>query len=160
MEKWAAIKDFENSYEISTLGSVRNVVTGRLLKPFFTGEKRKQYATVRLCSRPRVDKKIHQLVLETFVGHQPSGGVACHLNDDTQDNALNNLAWGSLKTNAITCAKLGKRNDQKLRPEDFLKIVESRKSGVQGRVVAKQFGISEQRVCDIFKGRSHIGDAK
>ena len=45
-------------------------------------------------------RTVHQLILETFVGPKPKGGVGRHLNDNPLDNRLVNLAWGTRKENS------------------------------------------------------------
>jgi len=40
-------------------------------------------------------RRVHHLVLETFVGPCPEGMETRHLNGDPSDNRLENLAWGS-----------------------------------------------------------------
>lgn len=43
----------------------------------------------------KMTAKVHQLVLEAFVGPRPEGMVTRHLNGDPSDNRLTNLAWGT-----------------------------------------------------------------
>lgn len=48
---------------------------------------------VRRTSSRMVNRKVHRLVLEAFVGPCPGGCVGCHGNGDTTDNRLVNLRW-------------------------------------------------------------------
>lgn len=43
---------------------------------------------------------IHQLVLAVFVGTRPEGLVVRHLNGNSRDNRLSNLAYGTAAQNA------------------------------------------------------------
>ena len=43
---------------------------------------------------------VHRLVLEAFVGPCPEGMECRHLEGDTANNALSNLAWGTPQENA------------------------------------------------------------
>ncbi len=44
-------------------------------------------------------RKIHSLIMETFIGLRPNGMVSRHLNGNVQDNRLENLAYGTQKEN-------------------------------------------------------------
>ena len=67
-EIWKAIKGFENYYEVSTFGNVRNSKNGRLRKP---KETRDGYLQVCLYVESKMTTKyIHRLVAETFI-HNP-----------------------------------------------------------------------------------------
>ena len=44
-------------------------------------------------------KKIHHLVLETFIGLRPEGLECRHLNGNPADNRLENLQWGTSHEN-------------------------------------------------------------
>lgn len=50
------------------------------------------YLSARLFGKSR---RVHRLVLEAFVGLSPSGAVTRHLNGDSRDNRIENLAWGT-----------------------------------------------------------------
>jgi len=47
----------------------------------------------------KYSKRIHRLVLETFVGPCPEGMECRHLNGNPKDNRLDNLCWGTPKEN-------------------------------------------------------------
>jgi hypothetical protein len=40
-----------------------------------------------------------ELVLEAFVGPRPPDGVACHWDDNAEDNSIGNLRWGTRAEN-------------------------------------------------------------
>lgn len=44
-------------------------------------------------------KRVHRLILETFVGECPKGMEACHNNGIRNDNRLENLRWDTVKNN-------------------------------------------------------------
>jgi hypothetical protein len=139
-------------YSVNHLGHVRNDRTGRLLTPMHCGQKRKQYSTVLLCMGYRqVQRKVHLLVLEAFVGPRPKGMLGLHKDDDTFNNRLSNLYWGTHRDNALDHAP----RTASLSHDDVRLIRRLRAQGVAGRVVADQFRISQQMVCDIFKRRCY-----
>ncbi len=147
---------FSSRYEVSDLGQVRNKATGKILKPMMTGAKRPggQTAKVRFSTNPRLDYSVADLVLASFVSKKPAGHVAMHKDDNKSNNALANLRWGTHRQNAADMAQKGRGGAQKLAASQVLEIAERRKAGEPGRALASEFGVSEQRICDIFKGRT------
>jgi len=97
LERWLPVPDFEDCYEISDLGRVRNSKTLRVLKP----ETSAGYARVTPC-RDGVKGRItlHLAVLTAFVGPRPPGCEGRHMDGDTTNNTLGNLAWGTPVENA------------------------------------------------------------
>jgi hypothetical protein len=152
--RWVKITGWP--YEVSDSGLVRSLRTGRVLIPMRTGHKRKQYSTVRLCRNGEYkDFKVGHLVLEAFVGLRPKGQAMRHLNDHQFDDRLANLKWGTWSANALD----RRRNKPiKLSIEHATEILQRRKAGEKGRLLAIEFGVSEQTVCDIYKSRIHTGE--
>ena len=137
-------------YEVSDLGLVRRIGKTAPLKPMWTGQKRKQYAAVRLCmGQQQVDFKVHRLVCELFHGPCPPGMWALHKDDDTKNNSAANVYWGTPEDNAETMAK---RN---YIASVAATIRSRRAAGEKGRALAAEYGISEQMVCGIYKGRNY-----
>lgn len=140
--------------------------TWRRLKPYFTGKKRCQYLTVDLVSNgKRVQKKVHTLILEAFVGPCPDGMVGCHENDNREDNRLSNLRWGTQKSNMEdrgrngTTAMGSRSGASKLNEEQVLQIRNLAFSGLSNAEIARNYGCSAQMVSDIVAGRhwTHVG---
>lgn len=156
-EEWRVVEAFP-LYEVSSYGRIRRIDTQRILKPMRTGQKRKQYSTVRFSTRPRQDRKVHQVVLETFVGPAPPDKpLGLHKDDDTWNNALDNLEWGTHTKNADSCRYRGS-HVKLTHGADEVRALQAQ--GIRGSVIAKQLGISPQLVCDIAKGRRHRAEAK
>ena len=110
-EIWRAVKDFEGSYEVSSLGQVRSLdrqvpscrgrtraAPGRVLSPTRT---KGGYAQVSLRgSGRRRTAHVHSLVLEAFVGPRPRPGMeACHGDGDSSNDRLSNLRWDTNSAN-------------------------------------------------------------
>lgn len=53
------------------------------------------------------DRKVHQLVLEAFVGPRPEGFVGCHWDDDPSNNRLENLRWDTESANRFDSVRNG-----------------------------------------------------
>lgn len=125
-EEWRPVVGWEGFYEVSDQGRVRSVervvtrttrwgtspqrVTARILSPAATG--RARHLCVRL-SRPGNTKTrlVHQLVLESFVGPRPKGRQGLHWNDESSDNRLRNLRWGTPSANGRDAVRNGRNKN-------------------------------------------------
>ncbi|MHB8084294.1 MAG: NUMOD4 domain-containing protein [Dehalococcoidia bacterium] len=105
VEQWKDIPDFPG-YQVSNHGRVRSYKNknGRrlestpqtILKPVII----KGYANVSLSiDGIQILKKIHRLVLETFIGPCPDGHEGCHNDGIPTHNCLFNLRWGTKSDN-------------------------------------------------------------
>lgn len=107
-EEWRPVVGHENSYEVSSRGSVRSVdrvlvftdgrsrrARGRELKPWPL--RRVGHLCVTLSGG--VKALVHVLVLEAFIGPRPLGMVACHNNGIAEDNRVDNLRWDTYSEN-------------------------------------------------------------
>lgn len=104
-ETWKTINGFPN-YEVSTYGNVRNVKTGKMLKPFKTG---RGYLSVRLFNNGKdYQLYVHVLVAKAFLpdtGHNPDGTIMVghhevnHKDENKQNNNVLNLEWTDYKYN-------------------------------------------------------------
>ena len=139
-------KMIDGRYAVSDTGHVKNTKTGRVLKPMHCGRKGMRYATVRI---GKENHRVHILVLTHFVGPRPLGLWGLHYDDDRTHNDLSNLYWGTPQANAED--KCGRRPNAAVADE----IRRRRAAGEKGRRLAWEFGVSEQLVCDIHKGRAY-----
>lgn len=113
MEQWKAIPGFEGAYEVSDRGNVRSldrmvniggghqrICRGRILCPYLRAPG--GYPTVHLHyggHSKYLNRSIHRLVLEAFVGPCPEGMECLHADDDPLNNHLSNLRWGTRSEN-------------------------------------------------------------
>lgn len=106
-QEWRPISGYEGRYDISNDGEVRSWLQrgrhersteARILAQTVTP---KGYRLVHLRSSASKGKSysVHRLVLLAFVGPCPEGMEASHLNGDSADNRIENLAWESSKKN-------------------------------------------------------------
>lgn len=114
-EEWRTIAAHP-SYEVSNLGQVRSwknnrwgkAKTPRILKQ---SPNRDGYLQVMLDRKPR---RVHNLVLTTFIGPRPDGQQGAHGNGDKTDNRLANLRWATRQENDADNvrhgSKAGERN--------------------------------------------------
>lgn len=109
-EIWKPIQNFEGLYEVSNLGNVRSL--NRIIETS-TGPRRylgqtiypesikdKGYLQVTLAKAGKnTRRKIHQLVLEAFVGSRPPGYDGCHNDGNMFNNVVTNLRWDTKSNN-------------------------------------------------------------
>ena len=80
---------------------------GKFLNPSLAHE----YFQVRLYKNKKYyNRRVHRLVLETFVGPCPDGMETCHNNGIHTDNRLENLRWDTHSNNQKDSVKHGTHN--------------------------------------------------
>lgn len=103
-EIWKPIPGFEDRYAVSDRGRVRSLRTKKILK--LDVSEANKYPRVRL-GRGR-SRYVHQLVATTFIGERPAGMYVLHRNDDAEDNAVENLYFGTPSQNLRDAVRNGK----------------------------------------------------
>ena len=95
-ENWRPVIGYESKYEVSDLGRVRRVNTGRVLKLYES----KGYMFVCLCSGGVMKNKyVHRLVAEAFI-ERPDGLYEInHKDENKSNNRVENLEWCDHKYN-------------------------------------------------------------
>ena len=95
-EIWKTIEEFDN-YEVSTLGRVRNIETGKVLKPTLNGS---GYYKVGLFKQnKRYTRNIHRLVATEFIANPENYPCINHRDEDKTNNSIENLEWCSYQYN-------------------------------------------------------------
>lgn len=88
-EVWKDIKDYEDEYEISNLGRVRNKKTKKILKTWLNHN---GYLRVELSKNGKHKFYfVHRLVYEAFIGEIPEGMQVNHKDENKQNNILSNI---------------------------------------------------------------------
>lgn len=163
-EVWRDIVGFENWYQVSNLGRVRNLryrsgkkllfrSEPRILKP----SKNEGYWRVSLGGKCYL---VHTLVLRAFVGPAPKGYEAAHLDGDRANARLNNLKWVTRKENHAHkwihgTQQAGEQGTAaKLTTNDVLQIRELRSQGAKLMELAIRFGVSEVGISQIVNRKT------
>lgn len=103
MEEWRPCPDFEEKYEVSNTGHIRNKKTMKTLKPCYNQKRAQVNLTIQ--GKVQVSVLLHQLIARAFIPNPNNYQVIDHISRDTTDNSVTNLRW---VTQAMNCGnKLG-----------------------------------------------------
>lgn len=106
MEKYIQIKEFEN-YEVSNLGNIRNIKTGRILKQHLTSS-RKYYQLNLINNKGKKHKMLtHRLVATAHLENPDNLPEVDHKDRNKLNNISDNLRWVTKKEN-LENSMLGK----------------------------------------------------
>ena len=105
-EVWKDIPNYA-PYQASNLGNIRNGAKGNILTPVVWGSR--GHVAVKVGGGRKASKQyVHRLILMAFLGLPEVGQIACHRNDIKTDNRLENLYWGTHKSNAADAIRNGR----------------------------------------------------
>lgn len=119
MEQWKDIKNYEEYYEISSLGRVRNKRTGNILNGDINSI---GYRRVFLYSPITKRFFVHRLVAYHFVDGYQENLVVNHKDGNKLNNQADNLEWVTRSENDLHAFKMGLRD---VYPSQFRKHIES-----------------------------------
>jgi len=173
-EVWKDIPGFEGCYQASTHGRIRSLPRPVYRKDGHGGYAVWQYTGRILRARPkesghlnvslgaRNTKKVHRLVLETFVGPCPAGLECLHTDGDPTNNRLDNLRWGTRLDNRADMrahAQLYRRRQGATwLSEETIRAIKRdlRAPGVPTqKVLARKYGVHVNTINNINRGYTH-----
>lgn len=124
-EIWKIIEDYPN-YEVSNLGRVRNIKTGRVLR---LSLQKDGYQHVSLCLKGKIKHTlIHRLVANAFIPNSENRKEVNHISGIKTDNRVENLEWNTRSENVYHSYKTGLKegpSKQKIRCVETNQIFES-----------------------------------
>lgn len=150
-EVWKPVPGYEGLYEVSDLGRVRNVITGRVRR---AGPHPKGYSLVQLYKNgERSSYTVHSLVIGAFLGPRPPGTDIDHINGIRTDNRLSNLRY-------LDCV-LNRRRDQTGEANNQRKLTKSQVHEIRGRYslgtvsqyeLGREYGVRQTTISKIVRG--------
>lgn len=158
-EIWKDIRNYEDEYEASNLGRVRNKKTKRILKACLTNS---GYQYVCLSKNGKEKKYlVHRLVYEAFIGEIPNGLQVNHKDENKQNNILPNIdTLMSPKQNS----NWGTHNERSAKAKSKSVIQKS----LQGEIIKvwsslneikRALGYSCGNICNCCRGLEHYKSA-
>lgn len=107
MENWKEVKGYEDIYEVSDFGNVRNKKTSKLIKPSASKEYGKDGSIQYIRYRVKLYKDgkgksytIARLVGDAFIPNPNNYETIDHIDKDTSNNKVSNLRWMSREKNS------------------------------------------------------------
>ena len=151
-EIWKDIKDYEGLYQVSNLGRVKRITTGRVLKPL---KHANGYLMVKLSKNSIVyTKTVHRLVAEAFIPNPEHKSEINHIDENKTNNNVSNLEWMTRKENI----NHGTRTERMSKTQSIPIIATSIKTGeckefYGARECARQLGLTHGNITSVLKGR-------
>lgn len=138
-ERWVTIKDYPR-YEVSNLGQVRNLHTGRILKGQYNDE---GYERVLLYTDIGSRKEsVHRLVANAFISNPKEKPSVNHKDEIKRNNNRGNLEWTDHKKNYTYSSKI---------VYHFLNPEGVPVTTMNLTAFAKELGVSYGRLAYLFK---------
>lgn len=107
MEIWKDIVGYEDNYQISNYGNVKNKITGKIL----IGDKNNiGYRRVILYQPKKKRFFVHRLVALHFVDGYKENLVINHIDGNKENNHYKNLEWVTRSENDLHAFRLGLRH--------------------------------------------------
>ena len=122
--KWKNIEGYEGLYLISDNGLVKSLQTNRILKP--SG---KRYHTLTLCKNKKLKYvRVNRLVAQAFIENPNNYPIVMHKDNDTFNNCVDNLQWGTYSENNNHAYQSGNQEHTKKYNSERLKSLHRQKS--------------------------------
>lgn len=148
-EEWKDVIDFEDLYEVSSLGNIKRKGKSSNLRLRYNKD---GYFLVNLSkNNVHYTKQLHRVVAKAFINNSNNYPCVNHIDENKSNNCCSNLEWCSIKYN----------NNYGSRKNNFKKPVTQ--IGTNGMVVrryesmiqaAKLLGISAGGISNVLKGKS------
>ena len=149
-EEWRPVVGYEGQYEVSNLGRVRSLISGRVLA---NRVGREGYPRLNLRHRTHY---VHALVAEAFLGPRHSGLEVRHRDGNRENCHLSNLCYGTRSENHHDCYEYGGRHSGgKLYREQVIEIRNLLAGGLSHREIARRFGVTHSSVGRINRNISY-----
>ena len=100
VETFVEVEGFEK-YEVSNLGKVRNIKSGRVLKPFLTKNGYLMHLLYENNKHKQKHLYLHRIIATAFIDNPGEKTQVNHIDENKTNNDLSNLEWCTVKENNI-----------------------------------------------------------
>ena len=162
--EWIAVPGYEDRYEISNHGDIRNKKTGRLLTPYLNvGCGGYLQFTLYLSIQKQQTVYPHRLVATSFLGPKPSPKhEVAHKDGNPVNNHHSNLYWATHKENMVDRTSHGTHfkpfgslnGKAKLSLEKVREIKIRLRNGESTKTIASDFLVTKAAIDSIKYGHS------
>lgn len=151
-EIWKDIEGYKGLYQVSDLGRVKRVTTGRILKGMIRGS---GYLQVDLSKQgANSNKYIHRLVAQAFIPNPENKPQVNHIDEDKTNNMVSNLEWCTAKENINHGTRIERSiisNQKKVKAID---IANGEYNYYESIIeCARQLDLNQGNICKCLKGK-------
>ena len=115
-ETFVEIEGFEK-YEVSNLGKVRNIKSGRILKPYLNHN---GYLKHHLYKHNKLKELfLHRIIAIAFIDNHEEKPCVNHIDENKLNNDLSNLEWCTERENAIHGTRI-----KRIAEKNFKKVIQ------------------------------------
>ena len=110
IEIWRPLAKYGNTYAVSSMGRVKNLLTGNLVKTH-TNDTGYVYAHIHYKGR-WYTLRVHRLVATAFIPNPYNKKEVNHIDGNKTNNCISNLEWCTRMENQSHAIRMHKRNKQ------------------------------------------------
>lgn len=159
-EQWRDIPGYEGIYQVSNLGSIRNIKVKKAPKSLTSFLTAQGYLGVGLKYIGRKTFTVHRLVMLAFIGECPAGHEVNHINGIKTDNRLSNLEYithsQNMRHSVDVLNNRSARGEEsgraKLTNQDVQFIRDALSRGESRRALGRHYGVHHRTICNIEHG--------
>lgn len=154
MEIWKVLPEkYPGVYLVSNFGRIRSFSAlrkGSFLTPCINSS-----GYLHITGKNKT-LKMHQLVMDTFIGPRPKGYEVNHIDGNKLNNRLNNLEYITKRQNLEHATKMGLFN-KKLTPKQVLEMRKIREhQNMAFEKIGRLFGVSRKTASRAIKKELHV----